>query len=126
MHKKAAHITQMLEAGASGYILKENGRQELLVALQAICQGKQYFGQAVTQELIRGIRTLAQNPKAILTKREKEIIILIANGKTTPEIAEQLFIAESTVNTHRRNIIEKLGVGNIKGLVKYATQNGYC
>lgn len=128
MYNKAAYVAQMIEVGASGYILKGHGRAELEQAIRAIYKGGEYFGEPVKDTLIQSFRK-DKDEQALaninLTKREKEILCLIANGQSTPEIADKLFIARSTVNTHRRNLIEKLGVSNTKGLVKYAVKHGF-
>lgn len=127
MHNEQAFIKKLIEVGVNGYILKNKGQEELVEAINDIAEGKPYFGKEVTQKLIEQIKSDAQkkvDDHPPLTRREKEVLKLIADGHTTPQISELLFIAHSTVETHRRNLIDKLGVDNsTKGLIKWALQN---
>jgi len=127
MYTKHEFITSLIKEGASGYILKERGREELINAIQAVYRGEHYFGERVTSKLIEGMRQRprpSEQEKIVkLTKREKEVLKLIAEGMTTPQISARLFIAHSTVETHRRNLIDKLDVPNSKGLVAYAVKH---
>jgi DNA-binding NarL/FixJ family response regulator len=128
MYNDQAFIRKLIEIGASGYILKNKGKEELAEAIKDISEGKTYFGREVTNTLISGIQTVVKNKPAEeipLTKREIDVVKLIADGKSTPQIAEELFIAHSTVETHRRNLIDKTGVPNSKALIKWAIQHGY-
>lgn len=128
MYNDQAFIRKLIEIGASGYILKNKGKEELVEAIKDISEGKTYFGREVTNTLISGIQTTVRNKpeKEIpLTKREVDVVKLIADGRSTPQIAEELFIAHSTVETHRRNLIDKTGVPNSKALIKWAIQHGY-
>ncbi len=128
MHNEIDYILKVLEAGASGYILKESGSKELLQAIRSILSGKTYHSQEVSTVLVQHLnkkRDQKLKKKGIpLTRREKEVLQLIAEEYTNGEIAEQLFISIRTVDTHRRNLIEKLGVKNTAGLVKYAIKSG--
>lgn len=130
MFNEGTLITELIQAGASGYILKNRGREELVDAIRKIAGGGQYFSESVTQTLISGIQNGAAKKQAAtgnakITRREKEVLKLIARGLTSPQIAEELFIAVSTVESHRKNLIVKTGVPNSKGLVRYAIENGY-
>ncbi len=116
------------ELRTSGYILKNKGKEELVNAIRRIAAGDDYFGDAVVKTLIADIKKPRKNlsdEKIRLTHRETEVLKLIAQGYTTPQIATELYIAPSTVETHRRNLIDKLGVANTKALVRYAIENGY-
>ena len=125
MYNEIGFIRNTIEAGADGYILKNKGKEELVKAIQEVYMGNDYFGDAVQKTLIASHRSKNVYGEIRLTKREKEILKLISNGDTTPKISNKLNIAHSTVETHRRNLIEKTGVGSTKGLVKYAIENGY-
>ncbi|QTE23287.1 response regulator transcription factor [Polaribacter cellanae] len=125
MHNEIGFIRRIIEAGAHGYILKNKGKEELVRATQALYNGNEYLGEEVTKTLFSSIRNTTVYGEIQLTKREKEVLKLIANSYTTPKISDELNIAPSTVETHRRNLIEKTGVKNSKGLVKFAIENGY-
>ena len=126
MYNKAEFIKQILSAGAHGFILKNKGKEELVLALNSIYAGEEYFGESVTKTLIKDLKTKEKLKQEVrLTKREIDVLKLIAEGKTTPQIAKQLFIAPSTVETHRRNLIDKTDVPNSKGLVRFAFQHNY-
>lgn len=125
MHEEISFIRRIVEAGANGYILKNKGKEELLTAIYSINQGEDYFSDEVTKIIISSMKSKDVTGEIQLTKKETEVLKLIADGNTTPEIAEKLCIAHSTVETHRRNLIEKTGVKNTKGLVKYAIEKGY-
>ena len=125
MHKETELILGLLDAGASGFVLKNRGKEELIDAIHCIANGEKYFGDTVTEALIdnRNKEKSKKTNKFILTRREKEVLHWIVNGSTTPQIAEKLFIAPSTVETHRRNLIDKTGVANSKALISFALQN---
>jgi DNA-binding NarL/FixJ family response regulator len=130
MHEEAEHIIYMLEAGASGYLLKNVGRDELLSAIRTVVQGNSYFSHTVSATLLKAITDLKSKPSSAskqasgspLSDREIEVLKLIAQEHSNGEIAEKLFISIRTVDTHRRNILEKLQVKNTAGLVKYAIE----
>ena len=125
MYNTESFILQIMDAGASGYILKNNGGKELLTALQTVKSGGEYFSQNVKDTLFKSLKQKRQLPKKTkLTKREMEILRLIGEGNTSPQIAQQLYIAKSTVDTHRKNLIDKLGVEGTPGLVRYAVKRG--
>lgn len=111
-------IKEMIDAGISGYILKNTGKQELLEALAKLANGQNFFGEEVTQELMKSFR--ADGEGSHLTNREIEIIRLIENEYSNKKIADLLFISERTVETHRKNIFRKTGTQSIVGLLKYA------
>lgn len=127
MHEEVEYITKMLQAGAYGYILKNAGQTELLNAINKIAEGEKYFSSDVSYTMMMSYIDGEAPPRAKgdihLTNRETEIIKLIANEMTNQEIADKLEISLRTVDTHRRNLLQKLGVKNTAGLVKYAMQN---
>ena len=125
MHNDIKYIKAIIAAGAHGYILKNRGKEELVSAIKVIVSGEEYYGEAVTRSIIKGMKEDDKKKEAKLTKREIDVLKLIADGKTTPQITKELFIASSTVETHRRNLLEKTGVTNSKGLVRYAIEKGY-
>lgn len=127
MYDTFEFIDELIDAGCQGYILKNRGQEELVMAIKRVYNGKPYFGQKVQDRIMEE----RLNPKKVknaipvnLTKREKEVLKLIALEFTSPEIAQKLFITEATVNTHRRNLISKLDVRSSMGLVRYAFENG--
>jgi DNA-binding NarL/FixJ family response regulator len=121
-------VIQALEKGATGYILKNTGKDEVLTAIRSVAKGDSYFSKEVSSILVEQLnkpRTLKKRSEGIpLTARELEVLQLIAQEFSNPEIAEKLFISIRTVDTHRRNLLEKLGLKNTAGLVKYAIMNG--
>ncbi|RYF86607.1 MAG: response regulator transcription factor, partial [Chitinophagaceae bacterium] len=102
MHGESAIIKEMVDAGISGYILKNTGKKELLDALEKVLDGGTYFGEAITREILNTLNHRQGEQR--LTDREIEIIKLIENERSNKEISEQLFISERTVETHRKNI----------------------
>ena len=133
MHLDEEYVIQALKAGASGYLLKDSAPGELKTAVETISKGKIYISPAIPREMIdeyqRRLKT-ASSPEEVLTStdilstRQKEVLQLIAEGNSTREIAEKLFISVKTVETHRSQIMKKLGIKDIPGLVKYAIKKG--
>ena len=119
MHKE--YMQQVLSAGADGYLLKEDADRDLFSSIENIRQGRIYLSPRLAGELL-GKRAPAAEP---LSVREKEVLKLIAKGKSNSEIAEALFISVRTVESHRAAILKKLNVKNTADLVKYAMQKGY-
>lgn len=125
MHNESQYIKSMLDHGANGYILKTTGRNEMLSAIQAVNSGATFLSSDVSLNLLKGLNQ-TQTPELIkLTPREIEVLKMIANEHSNQEIADTLFISSRTVDTHRRNLLEKLALKNNAGLVRYAIQNGY-
>jgi DNA-binding NarL/FixJ family response regulator len=115
------YIKKMMENGASGYILKNSSKEELLKAIHTVCDGGIYFSGEVGDALKQYQRS-EQIEIPVLSRREKEVLELIAEGYTNPEIAEKLFISSFTVDSHRKNLIAKLNVKNTASLVKLAVE----
>lgn len=125
MHDDAQHITDMLQAGALGYLLKNVKQAELFTAIEQVMQGQQYIQQSLAAAYNRFIQQKKQNKKnSQLTPREIEIIKLVAQEMTTAQISRQLFLSEHTVETHRKNIVRKTGAKTVIGIVNYARENG--
>lgn len=128
--EEADMIREAFQAGVWGYMMKRTGKTELQKAILTITNGQKYFSESVVFELMRlGLtdnipKEEVPNEFSQLTEREIDIIRLIAEELSSNEIAERLFIAPKTVETHRHNIIKKLNVKNTVGIVKYAIKNG--
>ncbi len=124
MFSEKQTIREMVDAGVSGYILKNTGKEELVGALTKIASGGIYFGDEVTNEMMRMMsdndREQVKKTAVTLTFREKEILKLITKEYSNVQIATELFISERTVETHRKNIFRKTNTKGIVGLIKYA------
>jgi DNA-binding NarL/FixJ family response regulator len=114
-----AVVRNMMDNGASGYVLKNATKEELLEAIDLVINGDTYFSQEVVHSLNE-----PQPRQPIITRREKEVLQLIAEGLTNTEIADKLFISVPTVNTHRKSIIEKFEVKNTASLIGKAIKTG--
>lgn len=127
MHSSADNIQKLLKAGADGYILKNTGKEELTLGIETVMAGKSFFSKEVTEVIMDKLQgKKSPTSKTVeLTDRELDVLKLIVKEHTTQEIAELLFISTNTVETHRKNLISKLGVRNLAGLVKYALQHGH-
>uniref|UniRef100_A0A7V6A3S9 Response regulator transcription factor n=1 Tax=Desulfobacca acetoxidans TaxID=60893 RepID=A0A7V6A3S9_9BACT len=129
MHKNPEYLSHALAAGAAGFLLKEDADPELIEAVAAIRRGKTYLSPSVSQVLPELLRRGIQpdgTPQDVLTQREREILRLLSDGKSSKEIGELLFISFRTVQNHRANIMRKLKVRRIADLIKYAVHKGYC
>ena len=115
-------IRQMLESGASGYLLKDSPAEEILAAIEAVINGEIVFSAGV-KEILSVPAAAAGQPLPSLTKREKQILQLLAQGQTTKEIADQLFLSKLTVDTYRKNLLQKYEVRNIAELLMLLTQH---
>jgi two-component system response regulator NreC len=129
MHADEAYVTQMLRAGAAGYLLKDSADVDLLQAVDAISAGKSFFSPAIARVIADDyVRQLADRGITdrfeLLSEREREIFQLIAEGRTNKEIANMLFLSPSTVDTHRSRIMEKLDVHSAAEIVLYAVRKG--
>lgn len=126
MHYEDDYIIKMLKLGARGYLLKDCSSSELVKSIHVVYDGSTYYSDHVNNVLIEHIKSgkpNGQDKKAPITKREREVLKLVAEEYSNSEIAEQLFISIRTVDTHKRNLIEKLKVKNAVGLVRYAIKN---
>jgi DNA-binding NarL/FixJ family response regulator len=112
-------IEKMLEGGASGYLLKNAGGHEITNAIADVMKGRQHLSTEVSQML----RQAAPKTAPMVTRREKEVLTLIAEGLTNQEIADKIFVSVSTVDTHRKNLLQKLNAKNTAALVKIAIDN---
>jgi len=123
MYNDSEIIKKSIKAGASGYILKNASREELIEAIQAVCNGDRYYSPDVMQAVMDAFQP--QKNTSRLSGRELQIIQLIADQFTTREIADRLHLSPYTVETHRKNILLKLGLKNTAGLIKYSLQRGW-
>jgi len=131
MYNEEAYIMKIFKAGASGYILKNTSIAEMIEGIKKVYAGEIFYSLEVANIMVskymnKTIKAKSKNTSITiddLTKREKEIIKLISNEFTNQEIADKLFISARTVDTHRRNLLQKLGVKNTAGLVKFAMIN---
>lgn len=126
MYDDAGHILEMIDAGVSGYLLKNVNDRELIDAIHQVIAGKMYFSSEVSEKLTTVVmqqqRKLDEPAKPKLTDRELEILKLVANEHSNAEIAEILFISERTVETHRKNMLRKTNNKTIVGLLKFAME----
>ncbi len=118
---QVSYISKMMENGASGYVLKNASKEELMLAIETACKGKEFL----SFEAATAMRKSSSEQQIILTRREKEVLQLVGEGFTNPEIAEKLFISLTTVISHRKNILEKFKVNNTAILIKKAYEGGY-
>lgn len=128
MHSESSYILKMLELGTNGYILKDAGKSEMLSAIRTVATGNSYYSSIVSAKLVEALtrrsKTTSKRDDIPLTPRELEMLKLIAEEYSNQEIANKLFISIRTVDTHKRNLLEKLKVKNTAGLVKYALKKG--
>jgi DNA-binding NarL/FixJ family response regulator len=127
-HSDSRYVNAMLDAGACGYVLKANAYDDLRRALSAAQKGKSYLCPEVTEDVVGALRCRADGEpatmRARLTSREREVLQLLAEGLSSPEIGKRLYLATSTVETHRRNVMRKLGIHRVADLTKYAIREG--
>jgi DNA-binding NarL/FixJ family response regulator len=124
VHRDAVYVREIVRAGAQGYILKESADSELLAAVRAIAEGNSYLSPEVAGAVLTDYRRHAVNPLDLLTPREREVLQLIAEGKTNKDMAGQLNLSVYTIDGHRTRIMEKLGLHSIGELVRFAVRNG--
>lgn len=122
------YVLGMLEAGASAYVIKGAAGEDLIQAIQAVAENKKYISPEVADVVINGYkrkRSAGSKPaRTVLGHREREVLQLLAEGKSSPDIASRLGIAVKTVETHRRNIMKKLNLHSVAELTKYAVREG--
>jgi len=129
MFNEESYVTEILNHGASGYILKNTGREELLQAINKVNEGQSYFSKDVTQTIMKGLMKHRKGSKKStklipkISRREKEVLELIVKEHTTQEIADKLFISLKTVESHRSSLLAKLNARNSAGLVRIAMEN---
>jgi DNA-binding NarL/FixJ family response regulator len=125
MHSSAEHVFQALSAGAAGYLLKESAADEVVAAVRAVHGGRQYLGQAIRHVDRRNLpRAHGSGPLDSLSKRERQVLQLVAEGKSSAEIARLVHLSPKSVETYRVRLMKKLGVANVTEIVKFAVQHG--
>lgn len=127
MLEQGSFIRQMLKFGAQGFLLKNSGKDQVLAAIRSVALGGQYLGPEATQLLIENLKGQTEKKKEFiprLTRREIEVLELIANGLSTAKIAESLFISFNTVESHRKNLLTKFGARNGAELIRMAAERG--
>jgi len=129
MYSNRSYVIEMLRAGASGYLLKDCAFEELVSAINAAVEDRYYLSPAVAgiviKDLVDSLPAKGDNSVfAVLTSREREVLQLLAEGKTTSQISSALYLSEKTVESHRRQIMRKVGVKSIAKLTKYAIREG--
>ncbi len=129
MHSDEGYVLRALKAGARGYLLKASPEADVLAAIRAVSAGNAYFSPSITKLLVEEYmvelrRRGVEDTYDLLSMREKEILQILASGKTNREIAELLFISVATVETHRNNIFQKLHLHNLAELILYAVRKG--
>ncbi|HYM08301.1 MAG TPA: response regulator transcription factor [Terriglobales bacterium] len=129
MHRSEQVVRELLQAGARGYLLKNDAARELVAAVEALSQHQPFFTSEVSEIVLQGYRRPSvdtdqtQTPSARLTVREREIVQLLAEGKSNKEVATALGISVKTAETHRTNIMNKLNLHSLSELVRYAVRN---
>lgn len=127
MHAAPAYVAQALRAGVAGYLLKDAAAAELAVAIAAVARGESYLSPAISKQVVDGfLRGAApvEDPLAALTPRQREILQLIAEGRSTKQIASDLDVSVKTVETHRAQLMERLDIHDVPGLVRFAIRSG--
>jgi len=128
MHSGKKFVIEMLKAGASGYLLKDCALEELTTAIKAVASGKTYLSPSITDVVVENYVRHSQKKESsafsLLSQREREVLQLMAEGKTTKQIGLKLHISPKTVEGHRLRIMEKLNMDSVAKLTKYAIQEG--
>ena len=127
MQSADAYVIEALKNGAAGYVLKETGPSELVNAVREVTQGKQYLSIKLSERLQDSARKIMDTPSDIyetLTTREREILQMTAEGRTSQEVGDKLVISPRTVEVHRSNLMNKLGLHNQTELIRFAIKRG--
>ena len=128
MHSDRRFVMGVLEAGAKGYLLKDSAFVELVTAVAAVAKGKTYLSPSIAETVVKSSLEKSdrkeQGSSVLLSGREREVLQLVAEGKSTKEIAFKLFVSTKTVETHRKQIMDKLNIRTVAGLTKYAIREG--
>lgn len=125
MHRDAVYVREMLRAGAKGYLVKDIDDDALIDAVRAVARGDAYLSPAIANSVLDEYRKHVTNPIDLLTPREREVLQLVAEGKTNKEIATHLSLSVYTVEAHRSRLMEKLNLHSTGDLVRFAIRNGF-
>ncbi|HLX45080.1 MAG TPA: response regulator transcription factor, partial [Bryobacteraceae bacterium] len=124
MHKDAVYVREILRAGARGYLLKDSADADLIAAVRAVAKGEGYLSPAISDAVLTDYRRHVTDPLDLLTTREREVLQMIAEGKTNKEIATTLNLSVYTVEAHRGRVMEKLNLHSTGELVRFALRSG--
>jgi len=124
MHTEDHLILESLRAGVTGYVLKTKAANELVQALRAVCRGEMFLTQSISRTIVQAFLQNTPGPGNTVSDRERQVLQLVAEGKTTKEIASLLGISVKTAESHRSNLMDKLNIHDTAGLVRYAIRNG--
>jgi two-component system, NarL family, response regulator NreC len=124
MHTEDHLILESLRAGVTGYVLKTKASGELIQALRAVCRGEMFLTQSISRTIVQAFLLKDDLPEKPISDRERQVLQLVAEGKTTKEIAALLGISVKTAESHRSNMMEKLDIHDTAGLVRYAVRKG--
>jgi DNA-binding NarL/FixJ family response regulator len=122
-HNEQEYVAEALRCGVRGYVLKDQAASDLVRAIREVCNGQVYLSPGVSRAVVEAYATPDQ-PKNTLSARERQVLQLIAEGKTTRDIAALIHVSAKTVETHRARLMQKLGIHEIAGLVRYAIRKG--
>jgi len=123
-HNEEPYILEALRAGVHGYVLKSQSVSDVVQAIRDVTRGKLYVSPAISEVVVSAYRGQTRLPADLLTTREREVLQLVAEGKSTKKIAEILGIAQKTAESHRSHLMVKLGIHQVAGLVRYAVRRG--
>lgn len=123
INDEARSVVEAIKAGAMGYILKHSNKEDILKAIREVAAGKAYFSPEASKALTESLHPVSETKIHAVTKKEGEILALIAQERTNQEMADELGCSLRTIDTHKRNLVRKLGVRNMVGLIKYAVQH---
>ena len=124
MHKDSVYVREILRAGARGYLLKDSVDADLIAAVRSVAKGEGYLSPAVSDSVLTDYRKHVTDPLDLLTSREREVLQMIAEGKTNKEIASTLNLSVYTVEAHRGRVMEKLNLHSTGELVRFALRSG--
>jgi two-component system response regulator NreC len=128
MHSDSLFVLNMLKAGASGYLLKDCALEELVKAIRTVVAQKTYLSPGISdiviKDFVSGWSATGASAFSVLTAREREVLQLMAEGRTTSQIADNLYVSTKTVEAHRKQIMDKLGIHSVAELTKYAIRQG--
>jgi DNA-binding NarL/FixJ family response regulator len=126
MQSSSESILRALRAGARGYLFKESAGRELIQAIHAVCAGHRYLSAKVSDQVVGAYLKEEgfKDPLAVLSNREREVLQLVVEGRTSAQIAGTLFLSVKTIETYRSRLMQKLGIRDIPGLIKFAIQQG--
>mgnify|MGYP001576079788 FL=1 len=124
MYSSQDHVHQVIQSGASGYLLKHCAPKDLVSAVREVARGKTYFTPSVSRQVLDFRRQYKAERGSILTTREFEVLQMVAEGKTNKEMGGSLFISVKTVEKHRQRLMDKLGIHDVAGLTRYAISRG--